>query len=364
MARTPKYRRHSVRDLAFVEYEGKRTYLPGAYKSPESMAAYAAFIRSISSSHIESAATLGQLIVRFTAWSQIHYPPGPRSEHANVRAALQALLEFDGDSPLATYEPTRLKKFQEWLAQKNLSRNYCNSVVGRVKRMFKWGASEGLVKPAIYHALAAVSGIRKGRTAARETPPRQPVAWADVEAVLHELSPMVAAMVMLQWHTGARSRSICLARPEQFDCTKTPWEWRPRHKMENQSELVVYIGPQARAILAPLLESADGYLFQPKHLSGRRARGYRAFYDSTSYLRAITRAIDRVNRKRRELDQEAPQMPHWTPHQLRHSRGTLVRAEHGLEAAQAILGHSRLSTAEIYAQKRMALARTVAEQTG
>ena len=32
---------------------------------------------------------------------------------------------------------------------------------------------------------------------------------------------------------------------------------------------------------------------------------------------------------------------HWHPNQLRHSYATKVRREHGLEAAQVLLGHSR-----------------------
>src|SRR4051812_24783238 len=44
---TPTYRRHSARNLAFVEIRGKRTYL-GPYGSPESKAAYANIILELS----------------------------------------------------------------------------------------------------------------------------------------------------------------------------------------------------------------------------------------------------------------------------------------------------------------------------
>ena len=47
----------------------------------------------------------------------------------------------------------------------------------------------------------------------KEPPSRQPVKWEHVEPVLAELSPDVRAMVLFQWHTGARSKSICLATP-------------------------------------------------------------------------------------------------------------------------------------------------------
>jgi hypothetical protein len=37
--------------------------------------------------------------------------------------------------------------------------------------MFKWAESEELVPAAVHHALIIVSGLRKGRTEAREAPP-------------------------------------------------------------------------------------------------------------------------------------------------------------------------------------------------
>ncbi len=41
----------------------------------------------------------------------------------------------------------------------------------------------------------------------------------------------------------------------------------------------------------------------------------------------------------------------WSPGRLRHNAGTEVRQEFGVEAAQLVLGHRKLSTTEIYAEK-------------
>jgi integrase len=54
----------------------------------------------------------------------------------------------------------------------------------------------------------------------------------------------------------------------------------------------------------------------------------------------------------------------WTPHQLRHAKAQLVRDNYGLEAAQAVLGHSSLTATQIYAKKRLDLARELAEKCG
>ncbi len=46
--------------------------------------------------------------------------------------------------------------------------------------------------------------------------------------------------------------------------------------------------------------------------------------------------------------------------QIRHSVATMVRQLHGLEAAQAMLGHSSIEATQIYAEKRLDLAAKIA----
>jgi integrase len=57
-------------------------------------------------------------------------------------------------------------------------------------------------------------------------------------------------------------------------------------------------------------------------------------------------------------------VPHWHPNQLRHLFATEVRKEHGLEAAQVLLGHSRADVTQVYAERNEALAATVAAKIG
>ena len=44
-------------------------------------------------------------------------------------------------------------------------------------------------------------------------------------------------------------------------------------------------------------------------------------------------------------------VPEWCPLQLRHTAATLIRAKYGVEATKAILGHSRVETSQIYAER-------------
>ena len=49
---------------------------------------------------------------------------------------------------------------------------------------------------------------------------------------------------------------------------------------------------------------------------------------------------------------------------LKHSCGTDVRKRYGVEAARAFMGHTKLSTAEIYAEKDMELVEKIALEMG
>jgi len=53
-------------------------------------------------------------------------------------------------------------------------------------------------------------------------------------------------------------------------------------------------------------------------------------------------------------------LTHWHPNQLRHTFATQVRKQHGLEAAQVLLGHARADVTQVYAERDGALAATVA----
>src|SRR5205085_2200553 len=54
----------------------------------------------------------------------------------------------------------------------------------------------------------------------------------------------------------------------------------------------------------------------------------------------------------------------WHPNQLRHSFATRVRKQHGLEAAQVLLGHARADVTQVYAERNEQLAVSIATQVG
>lgn len=54
----------------------------------------------------------------------------------------------------------------------------------------------------------------------------------------------------------------------------------------------------------------------------------------------------------------------WHPNQLRHLYASEVRKAHGLEAAQVLLGHAKANVTQVYAERDLTLAASVAVLIG
>ncbi len=115
-------------------------------------------------------------------------------------------------------------------------------------------------------------------------------------------------------------------------------------------------------------------------------RPKRERYDETSYRNAIYRACDRAFPPQGELARRPKESKakwlarltveqrgvltrwrgdhRWHPNRLRHTAATLIRREHGIEAARVILGHSKLTTTEIYAEADQVKAAEVMARIG
>lgn len=382
----PTYRRHSSRDFGFVETQGERIRLPGRYNSSESRAAYLDLCAKIERGSVDVVPLTDSEIAKMTVedvglryLSHIEERAGgrlKRGDYANNRDAVHALIKHYGSTLAAKFTPKMLKTFQKRLAETRkkapksagegavgdfLSRKYVNAQVSRIKTMFKWAVAEEFVGGSVHLALTAVSGLRKGRSSARETGKRKPVPLRYVKPILPHVPKVIRAMLCVQVLTGARSRSICQAKPEQFERQGELWIWRPRHKTENNDvELQLPIGPKCQKILARWLKDKkpDEFLFSPR--SVRNDRRYRKHYDAQSYCVAVKRGIVKANRTRPSADQ----IPEWTPHLIRHFKGDTVNEVYGIEAAQAVLGHDSINATKVYTSRRLSLAKKVAKETG
>ena len=131
----------------------------------------------------------------------------------------------------------------------------------------QWGVENELVPPATYQGLAAVGGLRRGRSDARETEPVKPVPASDVAATLHFINRHVSAMVQVQLWSGMRPGEICVMAGAALDTSGKIWFYSPRsHKTAHHGHArKIAIGPRAQAILKPfLLDAGDSFLFSPR----------------------------------------------------------------------------------------------------
>jgi integrase len=233
-----------------------------------------------------------------------------------------------------------------------------------------------------------VAGLLYGRTTASEAEPIKPIDKQWVDAVLPYVSPPVAAMIQVHWLAGVRACEIVLMRPCDIDMSGDIWIYEPHHhknRWRNHRRLIP-LGPKAQAILRPFLDRpATEYMFSPREGEAARnaerhrhrktrvtpsqakrkpkrhpQREKRDRYDTSSYRRAITYGIKKANKGR----DEQLQVPQWCPLQIRHSRATEVRKQHGLEAAQVALGHKNANITEVYAERNLDLAIQIAKESG
>jgi integrase len=369
--RERKYRPHSSGRFALVEVDGKRIRLPGKVGSDESLAAYHEICRRLHQREADplpppppkSQLLLTDLCLRYVTHCESLLNGTTDCTAYNNLKAVKKLLAFIATGLACEFGPKKLKEFQAWLIAnpRIKARSYANVIVGRVRGMFSWAVSEELIEETVYRALTTVKDIRPG-AGLRELRKRQPVPPEDVEATIAHLWPHLAAAVRLHSFTGVRSRSVCLAKPGQFDCSPAIWLWRPRHKSEKYGkELIVPIGPKCQAAIGPLLQTKQpgDYLFSPRDVSSNRR--YKEHYTATTYAGAIGRAIKKANKARKA--EKKPLIPHWHPHRLRHTLGTLVNDRWGHEAAKAMLGHATDMT-KIYTAQRVALATQIAAEIG
>lgn len=424
---TPSYRQRTTKDgvLAVVTLTdgfGKRQEVRlGAYGSPESKSAYCRVLaewecngRRLLSSSEPEVLTISDLVTAFSRHAACYYrrrDGSPTQEIEDYKLSMRPLQFLYGSLEASKFGPLALKAVR-WLMIKGyehpvlgpqaaLSRGVINQRVGRIKRMFKWAVEHELISPMVHHALTAVRGLEPGRGEARETEPVKPVASDCVLNVLPWVRPQVGAMLQLQMHTGMRSGEVTTMRGADIDMSGAVWLYRPAvHKTSYRGRTrVIAIGPKGQEVLRPWLRSnSEDYLFQPieadrayrraqrlvrrtkvqpsqQHRSKRhpqRKPGER--YTSCSYHRAVAEAIKKANHhmaceacRETELRCAAcseKMIPHFFPHQLRHTKATEIRAAAGLDAARAVRGHSTPIVTEVYAELDVAKAIEVMGRLG
>ncbi len=431
----PNYLHHKPTGQAYVRLPdgngGRRAVYLGAFGSPESKLEHARILAQLAVAPVPtppsrcgpsrtSDITLNEVYLAFRGYAEKHYRRADgtvTNEPAQYRQTFDLVLRLYGHTPAAEFGPLALKAVRQKMVGAGWSRKLVNQRVGRVKRVFKWAASEQLVPVSVFQALTTVTGLQAGRTAAEDREPVKPVGDEVVTATLAQLNPHVRGLVEFQRLTGCRPGEACAVRRCDLDTTGAVWTYRPvqfktRHRGKAR---VVAVGPKAQALLAGFFTTDPSeYLFSPakatagfhaarsanrkvpkypshlkRNAQKRKASPVRkpaAKYTVTAYERAVRRACDRafalptaLARRAKESKAkwwsrlgaaerervEAWRVAHrWAPNQLRHAHGTEVRKRFGLEAAQVSLGHANATVTEVYAERNEGLAAVVAAEIG
>ncbi len=371
--RLPKFRIHKFTQQAYVELSGRRFYL-GLHHTPEARQRYNALVADWLANGRQlrvapQAVTVKELIARYWLFAEKYYrdPDGTVSrELDNIRDAMRPVRELYGETLAKDFGPRALRAVREKMIG-TLCRRNINCRIGRIKRVFRWAASEELISGEAYHALLSVDGLRRGRSEARESEPVRPVADEDIQAIRPFVSCQIWAMIELQRLTGARSGEIVILRPVDVDMSGKIWVYTPaRHKTAHHGyERRIYLGPRAQEVLRPFLQRrVDAHCFSPAEVDAERRAALHAkrmtpagqgnepgtnrkanperkpgeVYTVSAYRTAIARACRRAG------------IAEWHPHQLRHAAATSLRRDFGLETARVILGHRSAAVTTMYAE--------------
>ncbi len=195
-------------------------------------------------------------------------------ELGNLRVALRTLRGLYGGSKACEFGPRALKAVREALVNSGHSRGYVNQNVGRIRRVFRWGAAEELVPASVHHSLQAVEGLKRGRTAAPETEPVRPIDDAQVDAIESLVSRQVWALIQLQRFSGARPGEFLRLRPCDVDRSSGVWVYTPRrHKTQHHGHARrVLLGPRSQEVLEPFLRGRlpASFCFSPREAEEER----------------------------------------------------------------------------------------------
>ena len=400
--RIPKYSLHKPSGRARVIIDGQHIWL-GRFNSEESIERYNRLVAELATTtgRAPSATptlpgdhqTVVEILAAYRKWAEGYYQKGGQTteQYRIIKATLRPVQNLYGRAPVSAFGPTALKAVRQTMIDSGLCRKEINRRVRIIKHMFRWAASEELIPVSIYQGLATVDGLRRGRTEAPDHPTVGAVDDSVVDATLPYLPEIVVSMIRLQRLTGARPGEICCLRPCDVDRSEKVWLYRPAtHKTEHfDRPRTIFIGPKAQAILTPfLLRPAESFCFSPAEVVKRQRdkrhearttplscgnkpgnnrvrkpkRKPRDRYRKDAYGNVVRRAIQKANLDREKAGLDP--LPRWTPNMLRHSAATEIRRQFDLEAVQSILGHASMNTSEIYAEKNMDLARTVALKIG
>ncbi len=305
------------------------------------------------------------------AWAEHCHEYYRRADGSETSAVTNCIIgvrmfrDLYGGMSVAELTHADMLRLRDALVRSGISRGTVNRRLWVTRHMLDWALDEALIPAQVKAELTQVKNLKRGRSAARETAPVRPVGDEAIRQAIAHMVPNTADMVRVHRWTGMRPCELCAMRWADIDESMTPWVYRVpdvANKNAWRGEVgqprVVCIGPKARAVLER--HRGAEYPFSPaqamaEHMRERREarvtprygaesretreKGSRSAphvprvlgvrWCTTAYTRTIRAACERAG------------IDVWSANQVRHTFGTEVRRRFGLEAARAVLGHTR-----------------------
>src|SRR5262249_17271227 len=234
----------------------------------------------------------------------------PTRETANFRDALRPLRRLYGHTPAVQFGPLALRTVREEMVKAGLCRTVVNNRGQRLRRVFRWAVSGGVIPATVVQALDTVASLERGRCDARESDGVSPIDWATVDATLPHLPRPVAAMVLLMRYSNCRAEDAVILRACDVKMDGDVWTYRP-HTHKNQwrgdtrtkswgHDRVIALGPRCQEAIRRFLGGdQEAYLFSPQ--------ASRAEYQASRAVRRTTRRTpSELHRKRKANPRRAP----------------------------------------------------------
>jgi len=401
MKRTPKFCHHKGTDRGYAtDPRTKKEIWFGPWGLASTKQAYLRWVAELLSEEVTprvapaNEPVVADLVNAYIKHAVVYYRDPvtgkPTSQLGVVKSALRE-LDLYLEMKIKDFTPSVLLAVRagivnrdiipksEGAPRKKLCISSVNGAIVKIRQVFKLGVEWELVPIETYQALACVQHLNWRTAPTLRNPDKiTPVPTEYFDLIMPLLKPLYQAVLKVHIETGMRVKELCSMRwSEITEVEPGIWCYSPaEHKNSHRGDTrMIFMNSTfidlMRSVRKPLWDE-DAVWCQRG--VGRNA-GHSGMISADSYARAIEGAQKRYNEGRlaREAGNRTDRkqaykvatkkrvpMEHWTPLQIRHTVATQTRKTHGLEGAQAKLGHSNIDATQIYAEKRNDLAREMA----
>lgn len=258
----------------------------------------------------------------------------------NYDLCIERFIEFAGDIEVADITTETIRKYRLWL---NRYHNYAGQELGRTTQNYHLIALRNFLKYLQDRDIKSLepSRIKLAKTSRKQVTFLYNNELAEISAVIPTdtlIGKRDRAIIDLLFSGGMRVSEITRLNRDHINLDKMEFMVRGKGSKDRP----IFISQQAAASVSDYLEARQDSL-PPLFLNhSKQAAGN----NSGDYRRLSSRSIQRIVTKYAKL---AGITKHVSPHTLRHSFATdLLMNGADLRSVQEMLGHSDISTTQIY----------------